>query len=792
MSGSGLEAGSSGSSGRPPDGRRRRARRRRILLGLFLLLIAALAVLRRLPAPPLGEAAPLSRQVLAEDGSLLRLTLAADGQYRLWTPLADMPPSLVEAVLLKEDRHFRLHPGVNPVALLRAAWSTYGGASRQGASTLTMQLARRLYGLNTRNVPGKLRQIALALWLEARYGKDEILEAYLNLAPMGGNIEGAGAASLIYFGKPAARLSLPESLALAVLPQQPSQRGRFGPALETARQRLAADWRETYPDDPRNALLDAFAIDGARRADLPFLAPHLSDHLLATRTDPVLRTTLSPPLQSLLEDVLGQYVQSRRRDGVRNAVALLVDSRDQSVKALVGSADFFDAAIHGQVNGAQARRSPGSTLKPFLYGLAIDQGVIHPLSVLRDMPTAFGYFQPENFDGKYAGPLPAADALVRSRNVPAVWVGSQLGRPTLHDLLREAGVQKLRSEAHYGLALTLGGGEITPEELARLYLMLAGDGRVRPLRYLQGDAAEAGAQLLSPGAAFMVRDMLRGNPRPDGLPPDRRGPQWPVAWKTGTSWGFHDAWSAGIVGPYVLVVWVGNFDGRSNPAFVGGETAAPLFFRIADALPLVAPARVPADRPPPGVERVEVCSASGDLPDAWCPRKRRTWYMPGVSPIKVSSLHRPVPVSLATGEPVCGQGLHPPGTRLEVFEFWPSDMRRLFEVSSVPRRLPPASWQDCAHRPAADEMAAPRIQSPLQHLGYTLRAQDPESAISLQASAAGDASALYWFADQRFLGRTQPQRSLAWRPHRAGIYQLRVSDEHGRSATRQVDVSFVR
>ena len=761
------------------------------LLAAVLLVAALIVVLRWLPSEPLSASAPVSRQVLAEDGSLLRLTLAADGQYRLWTPLADMPPSLIDAVLLKEDRHFYWHPGVNPVAMLRAAWSTYSGDSRQGASTLSMQLARRLYGLNTRHVPGKLKQMVLALWLEARYSKQDILEAYLNLAPMGGNIEGVSTASLIYFGKPVARLTLPQSLALAVLPQQPSLRGRFGQALETARLRLVEDWREAYPHQAGNNMLDAFAVTGASRTSLPFLAPHLSDQLLAQRNGAVLKTTLSLPLQTTLETVLQQYVQSRQQEGIHNAVAMLVDSRDQSVKALVGSADFFSRRIHGQVNGTQARRSPGSTLKPFLYGLAIDQGVIHPLSVLRDIPTSFGYFQPENFDGKYAGPLPAEDALIRSRNVPAVWVASQLGRPSLYDLLRQAGVQRLRSEEHYGLALTLGGGEVTPAELASLYLMLATDGRARSLRYLQNDPVQAGPPLLSPGAAFMVRDMLRQNPRPDGLPPDSRGPQWPVAWKTGTSWGFHDAWSAGIVGPYVLVVWIGNFDGRPNPAFVGAQAAAPLFFRIADALPLVAPASMPPDRPPPGVVRVEVCSASGDLPDAWCPRKRQTWFMPGVSPIKVSSLHQPVPISLKTGEPVCGQGLHPPDTRLEVFEFWPSDMRRLFEVSSVPRKLPPASWQGCAQRAIGVE-AAPRIRSPLRHVTYTFRVQEPDAAISLQASAAGDASILYWFADQQFIGKASPQHSLAWRPGRAGKYQLRVSDEHGRSTSRPVDVVFVR
>lgn len=756
---------------------------------LAVLLLGFLA-LRLCPHAPLREAAPLSRLVLAENGELLRMTLASDGQYRLWLPLEEIAPAMVEAQLLKEDRNFHWHPGVDPGALVRAALATYGGGMRQGGSTLSMQLARRLYHLNSRSIPGKLQQIALALWLEARHSKHDILEAYLNLAPMGSNIEGVEAASRIYFGKSAAQLSLSEALALAVIPQQP-RRGRFGQDLQRARLQLMAQWRLEHTDDPRNDGLLELPLMARTRQQLPFRAPHLSEQLLASHPDDTLHSTLDMTLQTRLERLIGQFVGDHRRLGVHNASAILVDSRDQAVKAMVGSADYFDTTIHGQVNGAQARRSPGSTLKPFLYGLALDQGLIQPMSILRDAPYAFGAFQPENFDGKFAGPLTAQDALIRSRNVPAVWLASQLRQPSLHGLLQRAGIRGLRSEEHYGLALALGGGELTPAELAGLYLMLAGDGRLRPLRWTQSDSRKSGPQLLSPEAAFMVRDMLRNNPRPDGLPADARGRDWPVAWKTGTSWGFHDAWSAGLVGPYVLVVWVGNFDATPNPAFVGVKTAAPLFFRIADALPLTLPqVRVPTDRPPPGLTRVEVCAASGELPNRWCPQTRKTWYIPGVSPIRVSDLHRPVMVDKLSGKAAC-----PPydatNSELQVFEFWPSELQRLFAAAGLPRRTPPNAERDCRAQVAIDGREVPRISSPLSQVTYSLRLSQPQENIALAASAAADARILYWFADQRLLGRATPQAPLQWRPEKSGRYRLRVIDDQGRSSSRLLRVEFL-
>jgi penicillin-binding protein 1C len=774
---------------------RRSSRWRTLILAaaVSLVLIAALVVLRMVPAAPLSQTVPSSRQVRAADGSLLRLTLAADGQYRLWTPLEGIAANTIEAILLKEDRYFYQHPGINLPALARAAWMTYALGNRQGASTLTMQLARRLYQLNTRRIPGKLQQLLLALWLEARYSKDDLLEAYVNLAPMGGNIEGVAAAARIYFGREADQLTVAESLALAVMPQNPSRRARFGANQQQARRRLAAQWRNVHPADATIAAMGELPLSGRSRDNLPFLAPHLTDQLLrSTVLNTVIDTTLEPTLQRLLERLIRQYVDEHRSQGILNGAALLVDRRDLSVKALVGSADYWDTAIQGQVNGVLAKRSPGSTLKPFLYGLAIDQGLIHPLSVLNDAPTAFGPFQPENFDGHFIGPVAARDALIRSRNVPAVSLANQLQRPTLHDFLRSAGVTGLRSESHYGLSLVLGGGELTMEELVGLYAMLANDGLLKPLRYRQTDPEAVGIPLLSPQAAFLVKDMLRANPRPKGRSAGMHNRHWRTAWKTGTSWGFRDAWSIGLTGEYILAVWIGNFNARPNPAFVGIQAAAPLFFRIVDALELTLPAETPQpDRVPPGLIRVDVCAASGELPNRWCPQTAATWFIPGKSPIRVSTLHRPVMVDRITGKAACPP-YDPATTQQEIFAFWPSDIERLFRAAGLPRRTPPAQPAACPQAigpaVAAD---APRLLSPLTNVVYTLRLSRSAETIDLQASIGGDAEVCYWFADNRYLGRNPRGGQLSWRPDHSGRYDLTVVDDQGRSTSRTLAVEFV-
>jgi penicillin-binding protein 1C len=753
---------------------------------------AALLLLRFWPHAPLPDRVPLSTSVWSADGELLRVTLASDDQYRLWTPLQRISPALADAFLLKEDRWFYFHPGVNPAALVRAGLRTYRG-ERQGGSTITMQLARMLYGLKTRSAAGKLRQIACALWLEARYSKRQLLEAYLNMAPFGGNIQGAGAASRIYFGKPPDRLTLGEALTLAVIPQSPAARSGRGVRQERllkARARLAALWRANRRCDESERRQLESPITAGADYPMPWLAPHFVDSLFAAgaaRSNRV-DTTLDAGLQKLVERQIRLYIDQYGDRGIRNASAMLVDASEMTVRAWVGSADYWNAEIDGQVDGTLAKRSPGSALKPFLYALALDQGVLHPRTILRDSPSSFGPFTPENFDGRFFGPIAAEEALVRSRNVPAVWISTQIRQPNFYGFLRSAGITRLKPEAHYGLALALGGGEVTMEELAALYGMLANQGRLRPVRALAGAGrAREGVSLLSPEAAFITLDMLRRNPRPDddGAPPLRN--RWPVAWKTGTSWGFRDAWSAGVVGPYVLVVWIGDFEGKSNPSFVGVDAAAPLFFRIVDALNFArGEERVPPLTPPAGVSRVPVCAASGDLPNAWCPQTVDTWYIPGKSPIKVSDLHRPVAIDIATGRPAC-----PPyaagQVRTEVYEFWSSDMLKLFREAGMPRRRPPA-MPDCAAGDAAD---GPRILSPLSNVAYTLRQSRPEAGISLEAGVAAGVENVFWFDGAALIAkRAQGEGAFAWHPAADGAHLLRVIDDHGRAAERDVQVQF--
>ena len=767
---------------------------RRALIVVALLAVALIA-LRLVPHEPLQQRAAYSRAFYSSDGALLRLTLSGDEQYRVWVPLARIDPRLTEAVQLYEDRWFRWHPGVNPASLARGAWTTWHGDARRGGSTLTMQLARRLYRIDSRTLTGKAKQVAAAMWLEARYSKNEIIEAYLNLAPYGSNIEGVEAASLVYFGKRANDLLLSEALALAVIPQNPNRRGTevrgagsesaWPKALSAARERLWSAWIEHHAKDATAANLAALALPLQLRStrQLPFAAPHAVQTLMRTLPDqPETTTSLHAPTQAAVERAIRQFIAARKGSGVSNAAALLVDTNTMRVRAWVGSANFADPSIDGQVNATTAKRSPGSTLKPFIYGLAIDQGLLHPRSILKDAPTAFGTYNPENFDGRFEGPITARDALVRSRNVPAVAVASRLSKPTLYEFLKDAGVRQMASEQHYGLALALGGGEVSMEELATMYATLANGGELKPLAFTAGmKAPTTTRKLLSPEAAFITVDMLQANPRPDtGQPAFPR-----VAWKTGTSWGFRDAWTAGVFGSSVLIVWVGNFDGSSNPALVGVQTAAPLFFNIVDSLRSqgLDPGE-PARAMPANLAKVPVCAASGDLPNDECKDLATTWFIPGKSPIKVSTLHRAVWVDDATGRAVCISGEH---THREVFEYWGSDMLQVFVQAGMPRRVPPAP----AHCGTGASLAAgdgPQIVSPLRGAAYVLRLKSAPT-LTLRANA-GRAGAVYWFADAAFVGSVAAGKDLVWSPPAAGKYTLSAVDAQGVADTRDVSVEF--
>jgi penicillin-binding protein 1C len=759
-------------------------------LGVFGAVVGACWM--GLPKPPPLEGVSYSQRILDRDGRLLRLTLSADEKYRLYTPLENISPDLIAATLLHEDQRFWNHPGVNPFAAIRAAWNVcLGRSGRGGASTITMQLARLRYHLRTRTLRGKLLQMFRALQIERRYTKAQILEAYLNLAPYGRNIEGAGAASVLYFGRQASALSRHEAVALSVLPQSPTRRtprgGDGNAALLAAASRLFIQYQKRSPEGGVSA--DEFHVQPVGKRDM--LAPHFVIRVAGEHpTRGEIATTIDRDLQRLVERRIAGYVESHRRIGVANAAALLVDTHSMEVLAQAGSADFFDEKISGQVDGTRSRRSPGSTLKPFIYARAIDEGLIHPLTMLADAPRRFDGYNPENFDGDFAGPIKAADALARSRNVPAVALAAQLTRPTLYEFLKSAGVALPRPESFYGLALPLGGGEVTMEELVRLYAALANGGRLLPLHHTLPHAADGrGARLLSPEAAFLTLDMLGRVPRPDaGAEAGDEG----IYWKTGTSMGFRDAWSIAVFDHYVLAVWVGNFDGRRNPAFVGRTCAGPLLFQMIDAMRLQGRAHPRRLSPPPGanLQRVELCAVTGQLPTAACTHRITGWFIPGVSPITACEVHREVIVDADTGLRVpVDDGSR--AVRREVFEFWPSDLMALFEKAGLPRRRPPPFEPGAGVETIARSGKPPRIVSPANGQIYAIRPGDEVNrTIALRAETDADATRIYWFAGKAFLGSSAPRDAFHWRPS-PGAYRIVALDDRGRSGASSMTLQSV-
>lgn len=416
----------------------------------------------------------------------------------------------------------------------------------------------------------------------------------------------------------------------------------------------------------------------------------------------------------------------------------------------------------------------------------MDQGLIHPYSILHDASTHFGAYSPDNFDKDFLGPIRAKDALILSRNIPAIRLAEQLQHPSLYEFLQKTQITRLRSPEKYGLSLVLGGAEVTMAELASLYATLANDGVWQPLRYEQNQSTHEGIPVLSPEASFLTLDMLRDNVQINGYNSAIYQPI-KLAWKTGTSSGYRDAWTIGVVGPYVLAVWIGNFDGKANPAFVGVKKAEPLFLALSQAL--IAQGKLPVTQQNLRhlhLTQVKVCAGSGMLPTRWCPQVVSTWFIPGKSPIKIDTIYRAVAIDNKTGLRACkfDREVH-----FEVYEFWPSDLLALFARAGVARKIPPPFMAGCdAFSNSLSQ--PPRIISPQNSLIYTIAANKTEqSLISLQAQTAADNQKVFWFVNNQLLGETAQSQPLLWSA-KSGQYQIRVVDEQGQSDVVHVKVQL--
>jgi penicillin-binding protein 1C len=544
----------------------------------LMSIVALVAWIIALGPLPLAQAMQVSTTIVDRNGKLLRAYAMADGRWRLAVNARkDVDPIYLKLLLAYEDRRFREHAGVDPLALARAAFQLVEhGHIVSGGSTITMQLARLMEPRRERSVYAKLRQMVRAIEIERQLSKDQILNLYLALAPFGGNLEGLRAASIAYFGKEPKRLTLAESALLVALPQSPETRrlDRHPNAARAARDRILDRMIEAHCISEADAA-QAKAVTVPRlRKPMPVLAPHSADQAIATmKGTPVIKLTLDSNLQKALEALardralaLGPYI---------SVAVMAVDNESGDVLARVGSADYFDESRAGQVDMTRALRSPGSTLKPFIYGLAFEDGFVHPDSLIDDRPIRFGAYAPENFDMTYQGTVPVRRALQLSLNVPAIALLDRVGSSRLSSRLKQAGANPVlpRDEAP-GLAMGLGGVGVTLQDLALLYTGLPRLGTTRPLRELVGpnDDGREPLRLMDRVAAWQVGNVLLGTP------PAENGVAGRIAFKTGTSFGYRDAWSVGFDGRTTIAVWVGRPDGAPVPGLIGRVAAAPILF----------------------------------------------------------------------------------------------------------------------------------------------------------------------------------------------------------------------
>ncbi len=570
-----------------------RIARRALTVGaaaIVAVVAAALWLDQRYP-PVLDRYEDLSRLVVDRDGGVLRAYTTTDGMWRLPAGVTDVSPAYLDMLIAYEDRRYRWHPGVDPLALARAAaQAVRHGRIVSGGSTLTMQTARLLQPRPARTLGAKLVEMARALQLEWHFDKHEILSIYLTLAPFGGNLEGVRAASLAYFDKEPASLTLDEAALLVSLPQSPSlsRPDRAPDRARHQRDKVLTRLADSGVLDDRAAAEALAAPVPNLRRPLPFRAPHLADRLAAAHPGETHITTfIDGDLQTALEELAADHLSGL--DARANIALMVADHATGAVRAHVGSADFFAEARAGQIDLTRAVRSPGSTLKPFVYALGFEDRLIHPDTLVRDAPRRFGAYAPSNFDPVYAGDVTVAEALIRSLNIPAVAVLDRIGPARLTARLAGAGaaLRLYEPDAPPGLAIALGGAGTTLADLVTLYAGLARGGRAPALRFTPLDGPAGTERLVArPEAAWYVTGILAAIPPPSTLvDPAYIANGRRIAYKTGTSYGFRDAWAVGYDRDHTVGVWVGRPDGTPSPARYGRNTAAPILFRVFQLLP---------------------------------------------------------------------------------------------------------------------------------------------------------------------------------------------------------------
>jgi penicillin-binding protein 1C len=726
---------------------------------------------------------PSSTFVYSRDGHLLNCFTSSDRYWRKPVKLEQISPLLIKSVLATEDRWFYWHPGFNPIALTEAAISNArAGKFVRGGSTITMQIARMMEP-KERTIGGKLVEILRSMQLELRFSKRQLLEIYFNLAPYGGNIEGVGAAAYLYFDKGAEKLSLSEAAVLTALPASPTQ---FRPDKDLAkctvrRNKVLKHLREVEAieeEEYQQALREEIPTN---RVSPAVAAPHFCQMAIAAYPGKAeIKSTLSYRLQTMCENLSKNYQSELAAKGIQNLSMVVLDNKTGDLLAMIGSADFADINHQGQVNGALAPRSPGSALKPFVYALGFQKGIISPALKVEDLPVNYAGYVPVNYDEQFHGITSVSEALIQSLNVPAVNLTAKVGLKEFYDLLQAGGITTLdRKYNQYGLPIILGSCEVNLLQLSNLYSTLARGGEYLPVRICKSDNPGQPSRILTPEACYLVTEIMADLKRPDlpasweftvGMPK--------VAWKTGTSFGRKDAWAIGFDPDYTVGVWAGNFSAEGSVAIVGAEIAAPLMLEVFGQL--YPEGQTKWIQIPPNVGTRTVCASTGKLPGDDCPDLITEPYIIGVSPVDKCSVHKVEMVDAKTGYSVCKFCSAGKTTQQVVAEDWPprlaSWMSQKGMISLLPRHNP-----DCRGVSGGE---GPVITSPEADAVYVLRGSAPTKFqhIMFQASLAADCREAHWFLDGQLYYTVPPDSSVFYAPE-AGFHQLMCVDSYGRSSS---------
>lgn len=734
---------------------------------------------------PINTYIPYSQLIISQEGKVLNVFLSKDDKWRMKTELVEITPELEKAFIEKEDRYFYYHLGINPLAIGRAFFNNVIKAKKtSGASTITMQVARLLEP-KKRTYLNKFVEMFRAVQLEMMFPKKEILQLYLNLVPYGGNVEGIKSASLLYFNRLPDKLSLAQITALAIIPNRPTSLalGKHNERIETERNKWLHRFKENEAFDNQQ-IEDALnePID-AKRLDAPALAPHFANYLHQQMpTTDIVKTTIKADVQSKVEDITYSYTRKLKGFNIHNAAVIVVDNKTRNIIAYLGSPDFNDSENAGQVDNARAYRSPGSALKPLIYGLAFDEGIVTPKGVLNDLPVDFSGYAPENYNRTFNGAVSVEVALANSLNVPAVKLLDQIGVKSMLQAMKEAQFQEIiKKDKNLGLSVALGGCGVSLLEMAGLYSSFANQGVFEELKMVvsltpnPSPEERGGEGLISPSSAYMLTEILTKVERPE-MPSDyEHNPHIPkIAWKTGTSYGRRDAWSIGYNSKYTVAVWLGNANGVGSPELVGAGVATPLLFKLFNIIDYNAP--LDWFFMPEELRSRLVCTATGDLPADFCESTTSDYFIPTISHTRRCEHLKYVFVSPDEKMSYCAECLPESGFKKKLFPNHSPEMLAFYESNQMNIEKMPAHNPECTK---FLEGNPPKIVSPIDGREYLTIDEEPIE-LMLNCNVANDVKKVFWYVNNKFYIATKPTERVFFKPER-GEVKISCSDDKGRN-----------